>query len=141
MPVPDFLLETCFEWTVEAHCKLGSSLSDPACYAIEFYQEGPKERSGAIQSSLGEAVISTEVFPNPARGAVTFSVQMKQASSLRVEVLNNNGQLVSQMNFGDVEPGLFQRTWQPDLALESGAYLVKFIAGTTIKTEKIVILK
>lgn len=79
---------------------------------------------------------SMEVFPNPVTDIVTISFDLEQNEKITLSVINNKGQEVKQMNFGEQEKG------QIDLdcsSFSSGVYFINLQTEKGILTEKLII--
>lgn len=113
IPVPDWLVERCFQWNVRASCEGGlqSALSKSACYYPVMLKEG---HGAEARITAGESNIS--ISPNPANKY--FEIYNNTANEVSIELYNINGQLINtigevqkmgqvSVNTSQMAPGLY----------------------------------
>ncbi|MFQ6610169.1 MAG: T9SS type A sorting domain-containing protein, partial [Fidelibacterota bacterium] len=79
-------------------------------------------------------------YPNPFNPVTTISYHLPEASSVKVEVFDMTGQLITTLESKDSEPGYYSVNWnagnQP-----SGIYFIKLTAGRFSDIQKIMLVK
>lgn len=136
LPIPDFLLDRCFEWTVTAICADGNNaVSEPACYYPSMFQEEVPDRSRVARKKQLDGTIS--ISPNPAKNHVELF--NKTSKEVTIEWYQINGQLLWSRAVQA------HSTLSIDVAsVEAGLYLVLMKDkqnGALIQTEKLIIQK
>ena len=105
---------------------------DPAILA------GPDE-------ALPEAYDLSTIYPNPFSGTTTIEYQLPEAGHARMEIYNATGQLVNVLIDGEQPQGYLNVHWKGDdnrgIPVASGVYLVRYEAGGSIQTKKIVVIR
>jgi len=82
--------------------------------------------------------IEMEVWPVPAKGNISLSYNLKQASAVSIGIFNALGKNVSQSALINKSAGLHENTL--DISnLESGIYFIKLLIEDKIYTQKIVV--
>ena len=87
-------------------------------------------------SGLG---ITLSTYPNPFRSQTTLQYVLAQAGPVRISILDVNGRVVTSLLDEWHLPGRYSVPWFSG-ELDSGLYFVKFTAGATSETLKIVLL-
>lgn len=89
--------------------------------------------------------ISLNTYPNPGHGNCHIALQLKEASSLKLEVYNVKGQLVSRIPERMYAAGTHDVQWNSlDLAgqpLSSGLYLVRCTGNYASATTRMMLIK
>jgi|GEM_PF-1140492 len=67
--------------------------------------------------------MSFTVSPHPVTDQAFLELELPYSESLKVEVVNLNGQVISPLWEGDLPTGLWRYSWSPQLA--SGTYLIR----------------
>jgi len=84
-------------------------------------------------------------YPNPFNPSTTLHYRLNVPSQVIIRIFNNQGQLVSELQQGFQSPGSFSVTWEgkdsAGLAVPSGIYYSRLIAGGTVKTQKMVLMR
>ena len=106
---------------------LVSSVDDPDASAI------PREFSLSQNS------------PNPFNPATTIEYSLPEQSRVVIEVFNLLGERVRQLVDETKSAGVYQVTWdgvdQTGLAVSTGIYLYRFVAGNHVETKKMLLMK
>jgi hypothetical protein len=89
-------------------------------------------------SSVEENFLSAlNVFPNPTQDFINLNYTLSQNSSLTIEIVNLNGQLVKRMAFGNLQNGF--HTQLIDISeLASGIYQLNLVNNQNVVSQKLV---
>ncbi len=80
-----------------------------------------------------DILLSCEVFPNPATAEVRLKIEREELSSLRFQLRNNHGSLISEQAIAE------KTTLIPLNELSAGTYLLTLFDGNTnLKTWKVI---
>lgn len=129
--VPDWLIEECFQWSVQALCSREgiSQPSEPACYFPAMFR--------ADNSSIKAASKEIKVSPNPAQNQ--FKIVNTTTNAVSYELYSINGQLIYSGNIKARSTFTINAE-----TIHAGVYILKVkdqINHNLIQTEKIVIQK
>ena len=84
-------------------------------------------------------------WPNPARGAVTFDLDLREAANARIDVFDLSGRKVATIGGGARPAGTWRSKWNAiaddGARLAPGIYLARATAGRRVQTRRVVILK
>jgi hypothetical protein len=84
-------------------------------------------------------------YPNPFNPSTTISFSLPEKSSVRLEIYDVLGKLVTTLVDNEMEPGNFKISWhgkdQSGLSVASGIYLYRLQAGSNTAMKKMVLLK
>ncbi len=75
--------------------------------------------------------------PNPANSITEISISLKEATALKIELLDLTGRVVSSKNYGQ-QSGDIILPIQTNL-LENGNYIIRLYQGTTLQTSKLIV--
>ena len=98
------------------------------------------------ENSLPTEYMLTENYPNPFNPSTNFEVRIPKSSQIRIEVINNLGQVVKTIYRGVKGVGVYSYSWDAS-RYSSGVYLLKIEAVSTnsndryIKLNKMVLIK
>lgn len=145
LPIPDWLVNRCFQWTVTANCgdELTSAISTPAChYPVQLNdEEGNGDNrsdygnNNPLQKDLKEYKVS--IFPNPAKD--NFTLDNNSPNNIQVEVYSTNGQLMTSKQINSNSQQSFDTK-----SMISGIYILQIkdpLSGNLIESKKLSILK
>jgi len=79
-------------------------------------------------------------YPNPFNPATTISFALPVSSNVILEVYDINGRLINKLINCDMDAGYHSVTWNADRHA-SGIYFVKMVAGSYLKTQKLMLVK
>ena len=90
-----------------------------------------------FQQHLAYNVKNMDVYPNPANGKATLSIDLLQDENVSIKVYNTIGQLMKEVN---AQANSGENKIDLDLnGLTAGVYMVKVNAGKTTSTKKIIV--
>lgn len=75
--------------------------------------------------------------PNPANAITEISISLKEATALKIELLDLAGRVVSSKNYGQ-QSGDIILPIQTNL-LENGNYIIRLYQGTSLQTSKLIV--
>ncbi|MBD3232413.1 MAG: T9SS type A sorting domain-containing protein [candidate division Zixibacteria bacterium] len=104
--------------------------------AEEWHTEG----SFLNQTVLPEETGSLEVYPNPFNAFSTINFDLKEATSLKLDIYNIAGRKVVTLADGEFERGEYSLSWDAS-EYPSGVYFIKLAAGNYITTKRMTLLK
>jgi hypothetical protein len=82
------------------------------------------------------------IYPNPFNPSTSLSYTLAQQADVQISIYNSKGQLVDRLQKNSQAKGRHTLVWNAGrLALPSGVYFVRFCAGTTTETRKLVLSK
>ncbi len=91
---------------------------------------------------MKNAVIFGNVYPNPARGLVTFAVSLATAGIVSVRIFDAQGRLVDTAFTGALPAGMQVLTWNPyQRGLATGMYFIRLNALGREVTRRLVLRK
>ncbi|MGD8778045.1 MAG: FISUMP domain-containing protein [Ignavibacteria bacterium] len=79
-------------------------------------------------------------FPNPFNPSTTIKYNLQKPGNVVLKIYNIVGQEVAELINGIRSAGEHQVVWQPE-GLSSGVYLARIMAGTKMKTTKLILQK
>lgn len=100
--------------------------------------EGGVAVSNESEATADEASLGS-VYPNPARGPVSFEVPLAAAGRVRVTVYDALGRRVATVEDARREAGTHTLTWNPK-GLAAGTYWVRLEAGEQRRTQSFTLL-
>jgi hypothetical protein len=133
-------LTRCLNYTVRvrAICTTGAGdwktkdfRAGAACFA--------SPTGGDVEYLLGSTttISAFSVYPNPGREALAVSYQLEQDATINVQLVNLQGQVVSQLNGGLQEAGNYSQTLENLGGLNDGLYMLVIRAnGKVLATQK-----
>ena len=80
------------------------------------------------------------VYPNPFNPRTVIDIHNFRSDNSVINIYNIQGDLVDQLMNGFVEAGNVELTWDAS-EMPSGVYIVRMLAGKTMRSQKIVLLK
>ena len=80
------------------------------------------------------------VFPNPTRQLTNIQLNLEQKGSVKVDILNVNGQVVLSLVNEVLDKGLHQFQWNADKQ-PAGSYFVHFNLDGTLMSKQVVVKK
>lgn len=98
-----------------------------------------------MQSANGSNEMPTKFtlsqnYPNPFNPTTSISFSLPEASNVKLEVFNINGQVVTTLADGQFEAGVHQLTWD-GRETASGMYFYKLTTNNFSETKKMLLLK
>ncbi len=133
-------------WTEDGHGQPLADLEPP--YFGHLMEEAESVLTTTAVSDAPSPIAATELFqnqPNPANPQTTIRFQLSEATPVRLEVYNTQGQLVRTLVDGSESPGTHSVTWDGrDAAgheVPSGIYLYRLEAGASVQTRRLAILR
>ena len=100
-------------------------------------------RAGQDGASAGEAPLQVELgssYPNPFNPETSIPFGLPQAAHVRLAVYNVLGQQVALLVDGEREAGRHKVVWQA-VGVPTGLYLVRLVAGSVQKVQRITLVK
>lgn len=92
-----------------------------------------------FKSTPGDLPIDLKIYPNPTAGTVFIEFDNADLLSVKVDILNSNGQLVKELASGNESQDKYALKWSPsEEGLSSGAYFVRITTGDKVKFESII---
>ena len=91
-------------------------------------------------SSLSAEVSLEHNYPNPFNPSTTISYDIPTASTVRLSIFNSLGQEVATLADGQHEPGRYATIWDA-AGQPSGVYLYRLQAGSSVQTNKMLLVK
>ena len=105
-------------------------------------------RVGIAPEDLGEVAKTFELyqnFPNPFNPTTNIEFALTKASDIKLEIFNVVGQKVQTLVSSQMQPGIYSVTWDGrdsrGNSVVSGVYLYRLVAGNTVQTKKMILLK
>ena len=93
-----------------------------------------------VQNEIPQSVALSQNYPNPFNPVTQIRYELPQSSEVRLEVFNIQGQRVATLVNGMQQAGVHTLSFDAT-ALASGVYLYRLIAGQTVITKKMTLLK
>ena len=95
--------------------------------------------------SMSDIVVPTEVslskaYPNPFNPSTTISYDVPSDMDISLVVYDVRGRMVAELANGMREQGRYDVIWNAENQ-SSGVYFMKLVAGNTMKTQKMMLLK
>ncbi|PKN78209.1 MAG: hypothetical protein CVU48_09020 [Candidatus Cloacimonetes bacterium HGW-Cloacimonetes-1] len=89
--------------------------------------------------------LTLENYPNPFNPSTTISFNLPNATDVRIDLYNIKGQIVKQLQNGNLAAGQHEVIWSGEnaqgLGMKSGIYIVRLQAGDMRVTRKISLIK
>jgi aminopeptidase N len=82
----------------------------------------------------------TSVFPNPFNQSVTLHLTVTTNEHLRLEIVNNQGQIIDCLLNRTMTPGTYHLQWTAQMA-PSGVYFIHFVTSTGVQNRKLLLIK
>ena len=100
---------------------------------------------GPGTGNLTERILPTEVslsdaYPNPFNPTTMLSYNVSADMMISLSIFDMRGRLVDELVNDVHAQGQYSVTWNAD-AYSSGVYMVKLVAGNTMQTQKIMLVK
>jgi hypothetical protein len=98
-------------------------------------------QGGGSGTSNQRAVVTNNesftLYPNPTNEILNLNYQLSEASEVRFDILNLQGQMVRTIQLGTQEKGGYQQSIHDIMALQTGFYLMTMrINGKIVATQK-----
>jgi hypothetical protein len=123
----------------------GSILTDTGdrdVYLVRFISP-----SGVMSTPEDQSLASGRVlgvpWPNPAGGAINYTVNLRDRGRVRVEVFDVSGRLVQTVLEEVLEKGLHVLRWDPaaDRGISSGMYMMRLVHARGKETRKLLVFR
>jgi flagellar hook assembly protein FlgD len=95
----------------------------------------------AQQEVIPDEVKLRPNYPNPFRRTTTIEYSLPSAQDVRLVVYDVLGRRVETIVDGRQEAGFHTLQWDGGRSLASGMYFARLVAGSTTKTERLVIIR
>lgn len=128
--------DTIIEYYFEAIANNGKKMNYPITGAPGAFRF--KTPSIVADKTPQIAVMSSKIYPNPARAITCIALQMNQAQSIKIELQNMNGQLIQSIYDGYVNDTTEQFFFDASV-LQSGFYIVKISSNQDTQLLKVVV--
>jgi len=79
-------------------------------------------------------------YPNPFNPSTSITLDVADAGYVSIQIYNLNGQLVSTLSQGTMNPGNYTLTWDASEQV-SGMYLVRAETAGIVSTKKLLLIK
>jgi len=86
------------------------------------------------------AVSLSKAYPNPFNPSTTISYDVPSDMNINLVVYDVRGRMVAELVNGMREQGRYDVIWNAENQ-SSGVYFMKLVAGNTMKTQKIMLMK
>jgi len=116
---------------------------DVALTAPEAFELGGATTPSTGIKNLFDDDLNTDLdqnFPNPFSGTTTFNYRMHETGNVSFLIFNANGQLIQEINKGNMTAGEHQLELDADL-LKNGLYYVQMKTDNRVSSRKISVLK
>lgn len=110
-----------------------------------FYNESKGLVQNVLATNVPELVekLNVEIFPNPAVSNVNITLPVEASKSVRIDILNIQGQIVRNLFQDELGIGTHQFVWNLEDFLgskvPSGVYFVRILCNGKSKTYKIIV--
>ncbi len=84
--------------------------------------------------------VVSAAYPNPFNPILTLSLQYAEASNTQLSIYNTQGILVEELINGYMNAGHHKIIWDA-LDMPSGIYIIKAMAGNTVQSQKVALIK
>jgi hypothetical protein len=89
---------------------------------------------------LPTEVILSNAYPNPFNPSTMISYDVPADMNVSLAIYDMRGRLVNELINGMSEQGRYEITWNAN-QYASGVYMIKLVAGSTMQTQKIMLVK
>ena len=101
--------------------------------------------NGLTVISMSDSVLPTEVtlgsaYPNPFNPSTSFMYDISSDMNVSIAIYDIKGRMITELVNGIHGQGQYQATWNADINA-SGVYFVQMVAGSTVKTQKLMLVK
>ena len=101
--------------------------------------------NGLTIVSMSDAVLPTEIalsaaYPNPFNPTTSFMYDISSDMDVNIAIYDIRGRMVAELVSGLHNQGQYKATWNANMNA-SGVYFVKMVAGSTVKTQKLMLVK
>jgi hypothetical protein len=90
--------------------------------------------------SLPTEVSLSKAYPNPFNPSTTISYDVPSDMNISLVVYDVRGRMVAELVNGSVDAGTYDVIWNAENQ-SSGVYFMKLVAGNTMKTQKMMLVK
>ena len=95
--------------------------------------------------SMTDKILPTSIalgnaYPNPFNPSTTISYDISSEMNVNINVYDVQGRMVAELASGVRDQGRYEVMWNADNS-STGIYFVQLIAGSTTKTQKIMLVK
>ncbi len=105
-----------------------------------FAPEATLDLSTGVQDEMFASELNLRNFPNPFKGTTNITFDLKEATSLSIEIYNTSGILIETLFTGKLTAGAHSYRWE-DSGYAAGIYLFKIASGTQSVTSELILLK
>ena len=84
--------------------------------------------------------VMNKAYPNPFNPSIKINYQLSTINRITAAIYNTNGELIKELINTEMVAGSHDLTWNAS-GMPSGVYIVKMIAGNTVQSQKIVLMK
>lgn len=131
-------LDTCTDYLIRVRRRCSNGLT--TWKEIPFRRGTATCLQGGGVSNQRHVIIANELFtlyPNPTSEVLNLNYQLPEASEVRFDILNLQGQMIRTIQLGTQEKGIYQQSVQDISALQTGFYLMTMrINGKVVATQK-----
>ena len=92
----------------------------------------PNPAAVGVEPFVGSEPLVGAPYPNPSRGAVTFSLQLPRTEAIRLTLFDIGGRMVSRLPAEEIQGGSRLLTWNPH-GVESGVYFLRVESSSGIQ--------
>jgi hypothetical protein len=110
-------------------------------FATGTYQvNGSDAKDLTVETIPSEYTLGSN-YPNPVKSGTTIDYELKQKSSVTLEVYNTLGQKVATLVDQEKEAGSYSVSWEAGSDLSSGVYFYRMQAGDFTETKRITVVR
>jgi len=91
-------------------------------------------------SVLPNEIALSSAYPNPFNPSTSFMYDISSDLDVSIAIYDIRGRMVAELVNGLHSQGQYKATWNADMNA-SGVYFVKMVAGSTVKTQKLMLVK
>jgi len=141
------LCDTSHNFKVRFRLQSDGAVVDDGWYVDDVMIQGyiPTGVTGLPENPPAATTRLLPCYPNPVRGQVAFSYQLKEPSNVCLSVYDIAGRLVRTLASGAKESGSFSVVWDgrndQEAKVASGVYFYKLTTGSYSAVKKLTILK
>lgn len=113
---------------------------------INYYRLQMEDIAGELTTfeikavRIGGGLLLFQNYPNPTNGPTTMSFSLPEQMSVRLEVIDMLGRVVDVITEGTMNAGSYQYEYDSK-PLQSGTYVIRLVAGDTMLTKKMSVIK